>query len=104
MQIKEIVNYIETPNFWDANKELPFFVEAVNEENSEMLANFMISNRKNIEKKCNQYGAILFRGFGVDSEINFQGLAEKFLNKPISYLKGDTPRNKIGNNFFNTER
>jgi alpha-ketoglutarate-dependent taurine dioxygenase len=65
--------------------DLPFWVRA---------------NRKFIEQQLLEHGAILFRGFDVDSQGDF----EKFLNSVdaqlMDYVEGATPRTSLGGNVY----
>ncbi|HEY6138561.1 MAG TPA: TauD/TfdA family dioxygenase [Thermoanaerobaculia bacterium] len=79
---------IET-SFLDPDRPLPLIVRPKGEMKLEEWAP---RNRDFIERNLRRYGAILFRGFGVDSADRFERNVNAFTDRLMSYTEGATPR------------
>ncbi|OYD09604.1 TauD/TfdA family dioxygenase [Paludifilum halophilum] len=60
-----------------------------------------ISNQRDfIEKKLSQHGGILFRGFNIQTQKQFQELTKEYIKVPMKYKEGATPRSKVTENTY----
>lgn len=78
-------------------EELPLVIEPKNSKLSfpEFLE-FIKEQREYIQEKLLVYGGILFRGYPVENADHFNLVVEALnLGKPVSYIGGDTPRDKV---------
>ena len=57
-------------------------------------------NQDFIERNLRKYGAILFRGFGVDSVERFDTSVNAFTSRLMSYTEGATPRLKLKDKLY----
>jgi alpha-ketoglutarate-dependent taurine dioxygenase len=66
---------------------------------------YIRANKEMIEKKLLVFGGILFRGFPIEGADGFNAVIDALgLGKPISYVGGDTPRDKVkGKVYTSTE-
>jgi len=58
------------------------------------------SHKSDIEKKCLDHGAILFRGLPIDNAEDFDSFVSAFGYTPIPYLGGAAPRTNIVGGVF----
>jgi hypothetical protein len=80
-----------------SGEPFPLIVKPVTDEVD--LANWSRSNHEYIEANLLKYGAILFRGFRIDSEIEFERCAKAVCPELFSEY-GDLPRQKVGGNIY----
>jgi alpha-ketoglutarate-dependent taurine dioxygenase len=66
------------------------------------LNNWVNDHRKEFQEKMNQYGAVLFRGFEIDTVEKFQSLTSLFIEKPLEYKLRSSPRFSVGGNVYHT--
>lgn len=76
-------------SFFDPDRPLPLVVRAKGEMKLEEWAP---RNRELIERNLRRYGAILFRGFAVDSVDRFERTVNAFTDRLMNYTEGATPR------------
>jgi alpha-ketoglutarate-dependent taurine dioxygenase len=79
---------IET-SFFNPDRPLPLVVRPKGEMR---LDEWAPRNADFIERNLRKYGAILFRGFGVDSVDKFDTSVNAFTSRLMSYTEGATPR------------
>ena len=85
------------------NKETLDFPLIIEPENSvDILSEWIVSNRLNFEKSKETYGAILFRGFEVDSVDKFENFTKNFVDIPLEYNLRSSPRYSVGKNVYHT--
>jgi len=79
---------VET-SFFDAARPLPLVVRP---QGQIRLEEWAPHNQDFIERNLRKYGAILFRGFGVDSVEKFETSVNAFTDRLMTYTEGATPR------------
>lgn len=86
-------------------KKLPLVVEPTKNCSFEEFLNEVRENKGDLAKKILTFGGILFRGFPVAGVDQFNGVIEALgLGKSLSYVGGDTPRDKVkGKVYTSTE-
>lgn len=67
-----------------------------------VLSDWITSNRTEFDEKLNEFGAILFRGFDVDTVEKFESFTEHFSKTPLEYKLRSSPRYSVGNNVYHT--
>ena len=89
-------------------KSLPFLVEP--EETSpaarslSALLEWITGNHALLESWFHQYGAVLFRGFAIDTVEEFDAAVRAVQPQLLDYIEGDSPRTKItGKIYTSTE-
>jgi alpha-ketoglutarate-dependent taurine dioxygenase len=80
------------------HSRLPVVVEAGPSERD--LERFARINVEQIEQSMFVHGAILFRGFDVSSEVQFDSFVCAVANEKMSYSYGSTPRTQLGGNIY----
>lgn len=87
------------------DQKLPIVIEPTKEVNFEQFLELLKENKESIEKKLLCFGGILLRGFPVDGPDAFNAVIETLgLGKALSYVGGDTPRDKVkGKVYTSTE-
>ncbi|WP_158594536.1 TauD/TfdA family dioxygenase, partial [Aquimarina sp. AD1] len=78
--------------------QFPLVVEPVNSGFN--LENWIIDNKNLFTSNLKKYGAILLRGFNVNSVEKFQNLMSKFPNELLEYKMRSSPRFEIDNNVY----
>jgi len=79
---------VET-SFFNPDRPLPLVIRPKGEMR---LDEWAPRNQEMIERNLRRYGAILFRGFGVDSADRFERTVNAFTDKLMKYTEGATPR------------
>lgn len=64
------------------------------------LALWYSGNEKLIEEKLKEYGAVLFRGFGVRNQDDFKAVVNNAIKKTAQYVEGATPRTHLQNGVY----
>lgn len=81
--------------FLSENKSLPLVISGEQEENKiAALTNWIETNKSDLEKKLTQYGAILFRGFDIQTPQDFENVAKSFDSDLKNDYLGTSPRDK----------
>lgn len=88
---------VKERNLEDARRS-PLVVECASQDRD--LACYVAANLSTIEEKLLDRGALLFRGFDVDSVERFSGFVEAAAKDKLDYVYGSTPRTSIGNRIF----
>ena len=80
-----------------AKVSLPFILEGKDflENSLEYLINYTNTEYKNISKLLTKHGAILYRGFKVNTINDFEQLVSSLPIISTSYVGGDSPRTKL---------
>lgn len=87
----------------DANfATLPLLIEAGADAGmgGDGLAAWVEQNREQLESALRRHGAILFRGFGVDSPAGFRRFARSYAGELGSYVDGNSPRRKLASGVY----
>lgn len=74
-------------------EDLPLLIEP--RVSSVNLAAWTRNNRELIESRLRQHGAILFRGFDLDTVEKFEELAQALSGKLLDYLERSSPRSDV---------
>jgi alpha-ketoglutarate-dependent taurine dioxygenase len=64
------------------------------------LAEWSGINRGLIERELLEHGAILFRGFGMESAVRFEQLARSLSPELLDYKERAAPRTEVGGNIY----
>lgn len=59
------------------------------------LPEFLVAKKQEIEISLSEFGALLFRGFSVNTAQGFQTALEKITPEPFDYRGGGSPRTKV---------
>lgn len=65
-----------------------------------LLAEWVKENQGEINAKLITHGALLFRGFGIDTVEKFQALMEAFEAQPLEYKHRSSPRYEVARNIY----
>ena len=87
----------------DSNHNLPLLVEPDTERESSNLDNLLSWYRDNSELLSNKllkHGAILFRGFGVNTILAFENFVKSVSGNLMDYVDGNSPRTKIATGIY----
>lgn len=87
----------------DSNHSLPLIVEPDTERESSNLDNFLSWYRDNSELLSNKllkHGAILFRGFNVNTILAFENFIKSVSGNFMDYVDGNSPRTKLTNGIY----
>lgn len=64
------------------------------------LASWAANHRRDLDRQLLQAGAVLLRGFGVDSAEAFHGVAAAIRPRLKQYVGGDSPRDSVGDRVY----
>lgn len=64
------------------------------------LAAWYKNNAEQIQQDLKAHGAVLFRGFKVDSQAHFQAFADVAITSKAAYIEGATPRTELGGGIY----
>jgi alpha-ketoglutarate-dependent taurine dioxygenase len=86
-------------------QKLPLVIEPAQHFSFEQFLNYLKEQREPLKKKLLSFGGILFRGFPVEGADGFNAVIDSLsLGKPLNYVGGDTPRDKVkGKIYTSTE-
>jgi alpha-ketoglutarate-dependent taurine dioxygenase len=86
-------------------QKLPLVIEPAKGFTYPEFLDYIQTNKEALEKKILTFGGILFRGFPVDGADAFNAVIDALgLGKPLNYVGGDTPRDKVqGKVYTSTE-
>lgn len=77
-------------------RELPLVVTASGDE----LVAWHRRNRDWVDERLLEHGAVLFRGFDIATQERFQGAVEALGGEALSYVDGNSPREKLGGGVY----
>ncbi|OMP79228.1 class II aldolase/adducin family protein [[Flexibacter] sp. ATCC 35208] len=69
-------------------------------DNNTTLKDWLIANKPQVDKLYTTYGAVLFRGFKVGNEDDFQQVCQSFAGKLLDYTEPSTPRTKVNDKVY----
>jgi len=86
-------------------QKLPLVVEPTNSMSFDEFLDYIKANKESLTKKLLSFGGILFRGFPIEGANAFNSVIDALaLGKPLNYVGGDTPRDKVqGKVYTSTE-
>ncbi|SDF55813.1 class II aldolase/adducin family protein [Chitinophaga filiformis] len=64
------------------------------------LKEWLQGNRAQVDKLYKEYGAILFRGFVIGDEDDFQQICQLYATRMLDYAEPSTPRTKVGDKVY----
>lgn len=86
-------------------QKLPLVIEPEKSYTFDDFLKFLQDEHERIRREILKYGGVLFRGFPVDGADQFNLVIDALgLGKPVKYIGGDTPRDKVkGKVYTSTE-
>jgi alpha-ketoglutarate-dependent taurine dioxygenase len=86
-------------------QKLPLVIEPLQQFNFDQFLAYLKEQHEPLKKKLLIFGGILFRGFPVEGADHFNAVVDALgLGKPLNYIGGDTPRDKVkGKVYTSTE-
>ena len=86
-------------------QKLPLVIEPSQNFSFEQFLGYLKEQHEPLKKKLLTFGGLLFRGFRVEGADAFNAVIDALgLGKPLSYIGGDTPRDKVkGKVYTSTE-
>lgn len=66
------------------------------------LNDWVAQNRAEFQEKVNTYGAILFRGFHINTVEKFENFSKLYADTPLEYNLRSSPRYSVGKNVYHT--
>lgn len=84
--------------FFDEQTKFPLVVKPVTRGFN--LDSWILSNREEFEKNLHTYGAILCRGFDINTVERFQSLMDNFPNDLLEYKMRSSPRFALTDNVY----
>jgi hypothetical protein len=66
------------------------------------LNDWVSKNRNVFEEKVKAYGAILFRGFHINTVEKFENFSKLYADTPLAYNLRSSPRYSVGKNVYHT--
>lgn len=86
-------------------QKLPLVIEPSCNLSFEHFLEYLKEQQAPLKKKLLTFGGILFRGFKIEGADSFNAVIDALgLGKPLSYIGGDTPRDKVkGKVYTSTE-
>ncbi|MCW6052945.1 TauD/TfdA family dioxygenase [Lyngbya sp. CCAP 1446/10] len=86
----------------DSNYNLPLLVEPDTEGESSNLDNLLSWYRDSelLSHKLLKHGAIIFRGFGVNTILAFEKFVTSVSGNLMDYVDGNSPRTKVANSIY----
>lgn len=84
--------------FLKENSTLPLVIKNKNED--QKLENWFSANKKHFDLELLKYGAILCKGFNVNTVEKFQNLTKTFTNDLLDYKMRSSPRYEITSNVY----
>ncbi|MEP0264419.1 TauD/TfdA family dioxygenase [Dokdonia sp.] len=66
------------------------------------LNDWVADNRQLFEEKVKTYGAILFRGFHINTVEKFEDFSKLYADTPLEYNLRSSPRYSVGKNVYHT--
>jgi alpha-ketoglutarate-dependent taurine dioxygenase len=81
---------------------MPFLVEAQADEarRPDALASRVIEQRRDLDERLLQTGALLFRGYGVVTAQAFHHVVASLRPRLLGYVGGDSPRTALGDGIY----
>src|SRR5262249_7124823 len=84
--------------FLSTGGKLPFMIQPQVEGIG--LLSWVQSNMRFIEEKLNEHGGILFRGFGLETQSEFESFLSALSLDVMNYIEGATPRTKLSDKVY----
>ena len=81
-----------TTSFLDDKTKLPLVLSPLFDDSLEFLCQWLVANRSWVEDKMLQHGAVLIRGFAVDSPPDFEQAISALQPNLCDSYRGTSPR------------
>lgn len=81
---------------------LPVMVDQTQLQLQRPLAEWVASNRNNIDQALYRHGAVLFRGFGIDSAEKLNQVAVAHAGELLGYIERGAPRVQLGDKVYSS--
>jgi alpha-ketoglutarate-dependent taurine dioxygenase len=78
----------------------PALVEHYAQGGTEAFLDFWAAERTRVEGPFRRQGALLFRGFGIDSQEAFEQVMAHLQTRLLTYVDGNSPRTKLGRGVY----
>ncbi len=98
-EVKRVFNNILEDLSMPRKEDDFLFIKKANEED-EKLVDWIPNNRIEFDEKLSRYGAILFRGFKVNTVSKFEQISDLFKSETREYLFRSSPRFTVGKNVY----
>jgi alpha-ketoglutarate-dependent taurine dioxygenase len=85
---------------YDSRHNLPLMFEPETQEERADLRAWCEQNKAFIDESLAAHGAILFRGFGVGSELKFEQVVRSMSDEVSNYVDGNSPRTKLSSSIY----
>src|SRR5215208_5320292 len=85
---------------FDSTQNLPLIFEPGTQEEQMDLRAWCTQNRAFIHESLAKFGAVLFRGFGIGTELKFEQLVRSMSKDISSYVDGNSPRTKLNSSIY----
>ena len=86
--------------FISEQHQLPLAYEAEGHEGSPQFLAEFINTSTELNQQLLKFGAILFRGFQIDSEEGFEALVRAIVPEKMAYVDGNSPRTDLGKGVY----
>lgn len=67
-----------------------------------ILNDWIVNHKEQFENKVKKHGAILFRGFHINSVEKFENFSKLYADVPLEYNLRSSPRYSVGKNVYHT--
>jgi alpha-ketoglutarate-dependent taurine dioxygenase len=92
-----------TGDIYDASRGFPLVIRPLSGASRvEALIEWFGAERERVDRELQRYGALLFRGFGLDSHENFCRFRDACVERSMDYVDGNSPRTKLPNRIYTT--
>jgi hypothetical protein len=82
-------------------QQFPLVISKSSQGSASDLSPWIVQNKSSFEADLNKNGAILFRGFGIDSLEKFNSFMQAFDTAPLPYMFRSSPRKEISKEIKN---
>ncbi len=82
----------------DTVGELPLLMEPAGDDVN--LASWVKNNLPLVDAELAQHGAIMFRGFNIDSASKLEQLIKSISGEPLAYIERSSPRSQVSGNVY----
>lgn len=101
VKAKNIVNSVKV-DFSILSEDLNFPLVIKPNTPGLILNDWIVNNREQFESKVKLHGAVLFRGFHINSVEKFENFSKLYADVPLEYNLRSSPRYSVGKNVYHT--
>ncbi len=84
----------------DETKSLPLVVEPTEDRSLSFLLDWLNNNRATFDEWLLKHGALLFRGFEIETPEEFRSVARTIEPQLVGYVEGDSPRERVSESIY----